>query len=167
MGIVLVNSKDTIQSVNSFTLKLFGHTTEEEIVEKPIEILIPQRHHHKYIYHRDKYIHHPKSRPMGLGMDLFAIKKDGTEFPVEVSLGNYRNNSEENIIAFISDISVRKKAEVEIKKLNEELEVTVEQHTMELTNTMRQLENSKEELSKSLEKKNWQIKARFCNNGSP
>ena len=50
---------------------------------------------------------------MGVGMDLFAVKKDGTEFPVEVSLGSYQNNGVENVIAFISDISIRKKAQAE------------------------------------------------------
>ena len=64
---------------------------------------------------------------MGLGMDLFAVKKDGTEFPVEASLGNYKKDGEENVIAFISDITVRKKAQKEIQTLNDKLEATVEQ----------------------------------------
>jgi PAS domain S-box-containing protein len=151
MGIVMVNNKGAIQSVNPFALKLFGYTIDE-IIEKPIEVLIPQRYHHKHVDHRDTYIHHPKSRPMGLGMDLFAVKKDGTEFPVEISLGNYQSSGEENAIAFISDISVRKKAEAEIIKLNNELEATVELRTRELTQTMHELERSKEELSRSLDK---------------
>lgn len=145
MGIVVANNKGEIQSVNPFALNLFGYTMEE-IYNKPIEVLIPRRYHHKHIGHRNTYIHNPKSRPMGVGMDLFAIKKDGTEFPVEVSLGNYQNNTEINVIAFISDISVRKKAEAQIIKLNNELETTVEQRTKDLQETLRRLEVSSDKL---------------------
>ena len=141
IGIVVVNNKGVIQSVNPFALKLFCYKIEE-IIEKPIEALIPRRYHHKHVNHREAYTHNPKSRPMGVGMVLFAVKKDGTEFPVEVSLGNYQKNGDENVIAFISDISIRKKAEAEIEKLNEELEPTVEQRTKDLTETLQQLEIS-------------------------
>jgi PAS domain S-box-containing protein len=167
MGIVVVNSKGAILSVNPFALKLFGYTSEE-LIEKPIELLIPQRYHHKHVDHRDTYIHRPKSRPMGVGMDLYAIKKDGTEFPVEVSLGNYKNNDEDFAIAFISDISVRKKAEEQIVKLNDELETTVELRTKELTDAMHQLEHSKEELTKALskEKELSDLKSRFVSMAS-
>ncbi len=167
MGIVVVNSKSFIQSVNPFALKLFGYEIEE-ILNKPIEVLIPQRYHHKHVDHRDNYAKNPKSRPMGSGMDLFAIKKDGTEFPVEVSLGNYVNNGDKNVVAFISDISVRKKAESEIDKLNDHLETTVELRTKELTETLHQLEQSKEELSKLLakEKELSELKSRFVSMAS-
>ena len=167
MGIVVVNSKGMIITVNPFALKLFGYTLEE-LTEKPIEQLIPARYHHKHVDHRDHYIEHPKSRPMGVGMDLFAIKKDGIEFPVEVSLGNYLNNGENYAIAFISDISIRKKAEAEIVKLNDELEATVEQRTQELTNAMHQLEQSKEVLTNALnkEKELSDLKSRFVSMAS-
>jgi len=167
MGIVVVNSKGIMLFVNPFALKLFEYTLEE-LVDKPIEILIPHRYHHKHVHHRDDYIHHPKSRPMGVGMDLFAVKKAGTEFPVEVSLGSYQNNGEEYAIAFISDISIRKKAEAEIVKLNDELEATVELRTKELTDTLHELERSKEELSKLLskEKELSDLKSRFVSMAS-
>jgi PAS domain S-box-containing protein len=167
IGIVVINNNGIIQSVNPFALKLFGYAIKE-IMGKTIEVLIPQRYHHKHIHQRDAYTQHPKSRPMGVGMDLFAVKKDGTEFPVEVSLGNYETKNEVNVIAFISDISVRKKAEAEIEKLNDELETTVEQRTRELTDTMHQLAQSKEELSKSLEKEKElnELKSRFVSMAS-
>jgi PAS domain S-box-containing protein len=167
MGIVVVNSKSLIILVNPFALHLFGYAIEE-VIDKPIEVLIPQRYHQKHVHHRDAYTHNPKSRPMGVGLDLFAVKKDGTEFPVEVSLGNYQTNGDKHVIAFISDISVRKKAEAEIEKLNDDLEGTIEQRTKELTDAMRQLEKSKEELSKSLEKEKElsELKSRFISMAS-
>ncbi len=167
MGIVVVNDKSLIESVNPFALKLFGYAIDE-VINKPIEVLIPQRYHHKHVHHRDAYTNNPKSRPMGVGLDLFAVKKDGTEFPVEVSLGNYQTNGNKNVIAFISDISIRKKAEAEIVKLNDELETTVQQRTSDLTETLYQLGLSKDELSKSLEKEKElsELKSRFVSMAS-
>ena len=151
MGIVVVSNNGNITSINPFAIKLFGYE-EQALIGKPIEVLIPHRFHHRHVHDRTEYIQEPRNRPMGLGMDLFAVKKDGTEFPVEVSLGNYQNNGETNVIAFINDITIRKQAETEIKKLNDELEATVEQRTSQLTNALHQLEQSKDELAKSLKK---------------
>ena len=167
MGIVVVNSKAAIQSVNPFALALFGYSVEE-VLGKTIEMLVPQRYHQRHVQHRDGYIDHPKSRPMGVGLDLFGSKKDGTEFPVEVSLSSYMDKEEKYVIAFISDISVRKNAEAQIIKLNNDLESTVEQRTRELTNAMQLLESSKAEMSKSLEKEKelGELKSRFVSMAS-
>lgn len=148
IGIVLASSKGDIYSINPFALKLFGYTGEE-VIGRKIEMLIPDRYRYTHVGHRETYWHSPKSRPMGLGRDLFAVRKDGSEFPVEVSLGNYQNEDDKNIIAFINDISVRKKAEAEIVKLNDELEMAVEERTRDLREILRQLEISKEKLEKA------------------
>lgn len=167
MGIIVVNNKGIIQLINLFALNLFGYKNEE-LIEKPIEFLIPHRYHHPHVKDRQEYTDHPRNRPMGLGMDLYATKKDGTEFPVEVSLGHYENNGVKNVIAFLSDISVRKKAETEIIKLNDKLELLVEQRTQELTDAMHQLESSKDELSKALQKEKElsELKSRFVSMAS-
>jgi PAS domain S-box-containing protein len=167
VGIVVVNSKAEIQSVNPFALKLFGYAMEELIGSK-IEVLIPNRFHHNHVKDRDAYKINPKSRPMGLGLDLFAIKKSGEEFPIEISLGNYDYNGEKYVIAFVNDITVRKRAEKEVEKLNNDLEGTIEQRTKQLTDAMHQLEKSKEELSKSLEKEKElnELKSRFVSMAS-
>lgn len=153
MGIIVVNQEGEIQAINPFALNLFGYSLEE-VTGKSIEILIPGRFHHKHVHHRHAYTHHPKSRPMGVGMDLFAVRKDGTEFPVEVSLGNYKNNGQENVIAFVSDITIRKKAEEEINKLNDELEETVEQRTKALRETLLKLQVSSKKLEDTLSYQN-------------
>ncbi len=151
MGIVVTDSGGIIKSINPFALNLFAYTSEE-VVDKPIETLIPSRFHHHHVADRQAYTHNPRSRPMGLGMDLFAVRKDGSEFPVEVSLGIYDSDGESSVIAFVTDITVRKKAEKEIRKLNDELEATVEKRTLQLTNALHELERSKQVLGQSLEK---------------
>ncbi len=167
MGIVMLTEKGIIESVNPFALNLFGYSTIE-LAGQAIEIFIPQRYHHKHSGYREKYSHNPTSRPMGVGLDLFAIKKDGTEFPVEVSLANYRDNDRKGTIAFISDITIRKKAEAEISAFKADLEKTVEQRTQELTNTLHQLEQSKEDLALLLakEKELGELKSRFVSMAS-
>ncbi len=167
MGILITDSHGKITAINPFALKEFGFA-EDELLGQKIEILIPFRYYHNHEEQRNQYFEKPQNRPMGLGMDLFALRKDGTEFPVEVSLGNFQDNDEKFVIAFISNISVRKKSEVQIQKLNDELESTVEQRTVELTNAMRLLESSKEELSKALEKEKelGELKSRFVSMAS-
>lgn len=167
IGIVVTNSEGIIQSVNPFALKLFGFL-EIELIGKPIELLIPGRYHDKHLEHRRKYIAHPKTRPMGYGLNLFATRKDGTEFPLEVSLGYYNNNGERNVIAFIIDISITRRAQADVVRLNDELEALVDQRTAGLRDALRQLQQSKEELSKSLEKEKElsELKSRFLSMAS-
>ncbi len=167
MGIAVVNNEGIITAINPFALKLFGYLSEE-IIGKPVEVLIPGRFHHQHTKDRKAYTRNPRSRPMGLGMDLFAVRKDGTEFPIEISLGNYEIDGKVSVIAFISDITVRKKSEEEIRKLNDELEATVEKRTVELTDALHELERSKEELNKSLEKEKElnELKSNFVSTAS-
>jgi PAS domain S-box-containing protein len=151
MGIIETNEQAEIINVNPFALKLFGYE-RDQLINQKIELLIPSRFHSKHIKNREDYIGHPRNRPMGVGMDLYAVRKDGTEFPVEVSLSSYHYNGNKNVIAFVSDITIRKKAEDEIRDLNDHLEQTVELRTHELTDVINQLKLSEEELSRSLEK---------------
>jgi PAS domain S-box-containing protein len=150
MGIIEANEKGEIINVNPFALKLFGYE-KGEVVGQKIELLIPSRFHAKHVKNREDYLLHTRNRPMGVGMDLYAVKKDGQEFPVEVSLSSYHHNVAKHVIAFVSDISIRKQAELEIIKLNDHLEQTVEQRTQELINANTELNRSKEELSRALE----------------
>ncbi|MBN8865118.1 MAG: PAS domain S-box protein [Sphingobacteriales bacterium] len=167
MGIIETDCQAYIININRFALNLFGYS-KREIINKKIELLIPERFHSHHVHHRGDYISQPKNRPMGVGMDLFAIKKDGTEFPVEVSLSNYTRNGNQYVIAFVSDISVRKNSEMEVKKLNDVLEETVEQRTKELRVAVSQLERSKENLANLLRKEKdlSELKSRFVSMAS-
>lgn len=140
MGIIVADRNGTILLANPYLLKQFGYDNDEVVGQK-VEKLIPMRFRQKHVQHREKYNEHPRNRPMGLGLDLFAVRKDGTEFAVEVSLGNYHQTEDGNelAIAFVSDISARKEAENALKKLNSELEKIVQERTSSLTETVRKL----------------------------
>jgi PAS domain S-box-containing protein len=181
LGIIVVDKKGTIVLANHFANKLFAYqekSMEGEILEK----LIPQRYHHNHVGHREGYTQDPKARGMGIGMTLSAIKKDGTEFPVEVSLGHFKTDNDQFVIAYIADITKRKENEEkiilqqidlaavneEMKKLNSSLEAQVQKRTQELQSTLSELEVSKEELTISLEKEKVvnDLKSRFVSMAS-
>lgn len=162
IGILVANSNGEIILANPFLLSQFGYT-EEELIGKKVEILIPQRVHHRHVHHRENFTAHLQNRPMGAGMDLFGINKAGTEFPVEVSLCHYGNKEGNFVVAFINNITIRKKAEEEIRRLNDELEDKVEERTHQLKETLNKLEVSKEELGRALNKEKDlnELKSRF------
>ena len=166
LGILVVNEKAEIILANNFLLSQFGYENVSEVIGKKIELLIPRRFHPAHLHDRNEYIASPQRRPMGLGMDLFAAKKDGSEFPVEVSLNNYKVDGESFVIAFVSDITKRKEIEnatlqqkeqlalinKKIEEFNNDLEQQVTLRTSQLRETLTQLEISKEELQKALSK---------------
>jgi len=166
LGILVVNQKGEIILANAFLLSQFGYEHSNEIIGNKIEFLIPKRFHHSHVNVRDKYIDKPERRPMGMGMDLFALKKNGEEFPVEVSLNNYKLGSESFAIAFVSDITKRKEIEnatilqknqlaainQRVEQFNNDLEKQVALRTTQLQQTLTELEVSKNELQKALRK---------------
>jgi len=175
IGILVTNHLGEIVLINSFALKQFTYNNEEELIGRKIEILIPKRFEKKHEGHIEKYGSHPQARPMGLGMELYGRKKDDTEFPVEISLSNYKNEEGSFFIAFIIDISKRKEIEntvthnqIEIEKLNNELEEKVDLRTQQLQETLKQLELSKLELTKALSKEKdlGDLKSRFVSMAS-
>ena len=144
-AMVITNIAGKIIMVNAQTESIFGYI-REEVLGKEVEMLIPQRFHHRHVHHRQDYFINPKVRAMGHGMDLFGRRKDGTEFPVEVSLSPVSLSDEEDmvVISAIRDITRQKEAEAEIKKLNENLELLVIERTSEL-----ELALMKEKLARS------------------
>ena len=129
MAIIVVDSKGVIAMANNYANTLFAYT-EESMVGQVLEKLIPQRHHAKHVGHREGYIEKPNARTMGLGMTLSAQKKDGTEFPVEISLGHFKTGEDQFAIAFIADITKRKLNEEKI--LAQQLEMEKEKEVNDL-----------------------------------
>lgn len=140
-GILITDESGKIAAVNPFALKEFGYT-EKELVGKKIELLVPPRFRQKHNQYHKEYIKGPHTRQMNAGLELFARKKDGTEFPVEISLSNYSKDGEKYVIAFVTDISVRKSAETEIAGLNTELKEKITQRTTVLKETIQKLEDA-------------------------
>ena len=182
LGILVSNKEGKIVLANNFLLSLFQYSDVSEILGKEIEILIPQRFHKHHVGDRQRYIKKPERRPMGIGRDLFGRKKNGEEFPVEVSLSGYKNGEDIYVIAFVSDITRRKEIEEavyrqqkelaeinsKIEGLNYELENKVHLRTGQLQETMKELENSRDELTKALskEKELSDLKGRFVSMAS-
>lgn len=131
ISIIVIGREGRIELVNPCAQDLFGYESAE-LIGQPLEILIPEQHRPRHHHHREAYFQKPKARPMGYGMDLNARKKDGQVFPVEISLGHYELNGEPFAVAFVTDITKRKAAELELKKANEELEIRVRERTTEL-----------------------------------
>ncbi len=120
-AIVMVNNTGRIVLINEQTRTLFGYK-KQELLGSPIEILLPARFREGHIGHRKRYFAEPKTRTMGAGLELFAIRKDGTEFPVEISLSPLK--TEEGVFAMnaIRDITERTKLEEELRRKNNALE---------------------------------------------
>lgn len=109
-AIVTVNTRGQIELVNTTTERMFGYT-RQEVLGQPVEMLIPAQLRHIHEHHRGKYFAHPHPRPMGIGLDLSGRRKDGSEFPIEVSLSHIETETGTVAVSFISDITERKRSE--------------------------------------------------------
>jgi PAS domain S-box-containing protein len=138
IGILITNAGGEILMANKYVQHQFGYK-EEELIGCNIEVLIPPRYAGRHVGHRDKFNANPHSRPMGLGMELWGLRKDKTEFPAEVSLGHYKIGSESYSLAFVNDITQRKETEQAIVNLNAHLEQKVKEGTQSLAITVDQL----------------------------
>jgi PAS domain S-box-containing protein len=154
-GMVIVNAEGKIVVVNSQTEILFGYS-RQELIGQPVEILIPARLDHLHVKHRASFLAEPHVRPMGAGLELFGKRKSGIEFPVEISLSPLRTSQGLFVTSAVRDITERKRAEEQIKKLNAELGEALRRAerlgaTGELaTNMAREIENALDTLVKLL-----------------
>lgn len=164
-GIIMVDEAGKIVIANPIAETVFGYG-KGELNGLSMEQLVPQKFRNHHASLRKGFNAHPEPRRMGFGRDLTALKKDGTEFPVEISLSYTQVKGKILVMAFISDISERKKSEEALKKSEEqlivyaaELERKVQSRTEALHKTIQELEKevverkrAEEETRKSLEK---------------
>src|SRR5215469_8635074 len=120
-AVAVVNQQGFIIQVNSQTESLFGYTRDELIGQK-IEILVPERQRPRHDLHREQFHRQPKTRRMGSGLDLYGRRRDGSEFPVEISLSPVAGADGVIVLSAIRDISDRKRIEEELRRANQELD---------------------------------------------
>jgi len=120
-AIVMVNHTGRIVLVNGQAEEMFGYA-KDELLGKPVEILLPQRFREDHIGHRAQYLAEPKIRAMGAGLELFACRRDGTEFPVEICLSPLRTQERTFSMSAIRDITDHRKLQEELRRTNEELQ---------------------------------------------
>src|SRR5579864_3023253 len=120
-AVAAVNQQGVIIQINSQTEALFGYTRDELIGQK-IELLVPERQRPQHHLHREHFHQQPKIRRMGSGLDLSGRRRDGTEFPVEISLSPVATADGMMVLSVIRDISDRKRIEDELRRVNQELD---------------------------------------------
>ena len=144
-GIMVVGDRGDIQFANQTLADMFGYGLEE-ILGKPVEILLPEQHVAAHRRHVENYARRPEPRPMGAGRDLEGISKDGRRFPVEIGLRPAQTDSGWIAVATVIDITKRKAIEERLRKHEEQLEELVAERTRELREAQREKERVLEHL---------------------
>jgi PAS domain S-box-containing protein len=124
-AVVVTDLEDRITNVNAAVQRIFGYT-REELVGKPVEILIPEQYRSAHPDHLQGYNAHPSVRPMGVGLDLYGLRKDGTQFPVDIMLSLVETAECRVIVCVIRDVSERKKAEEALRHSEHQLRALFE-----------------------------------------
>jgi len=130
-GLVVVDATGAILMNNPRLNTMFGYAADE-LVGQRIELLLPDAARGKHEEHRTNYNAHPVRRSMGIGMDLSGKRKDGSVFPVEVSLNHFMVDGTRYVMGLVTDITLRREAEVALHHTNQELERRVEERTAKL-----------------------------------
>jgi two-component system, cell cycle sensor histidine kinase and response regulator CckA len=137
-AMIIVNSRGQIVLVNAQTEKLFGYH-RGELLHQSLEILIPPRFRNQHHESRVQFFSHARSRPMGSGRELPALRKDGTEFPANIALSPVDTEDGMVVLAAVRDITERKKNE-EIARQHAELQARMAKESAELAAAKKELE---------------------------
>ncbi len=134
-AIIEADGEGRIVLFNPVTEKLFGYSSQE-LMGQPVEMLIPDELRGKHVSNRAQYRDHPSSRPMGTGLPLYGRRKDGTQFPVEISLSPVKSEDGFRVTAIIRDVSDRKQIEHQMRAIQEKFaaELSVKNQELERRN---------------------------------
>ena len=115
-AIVEVSADGRIVLMNRVAEEMFGYV-RDELLGESVDLLVPDAIRHEHYRHRDRYLEHPRTRPMGSGLELHARRRDGSLFPVEISLSPIQTEGGMHVTAVIRDVTERKRAEKEVRIL--------------------------------------------------
>jgi two-component system cell cycle sensor histidine kinase/response regulator CckA len=138
-AVVIVDADGKIAVVNQQTEALFGYS-RQELLGRPVEILLPAQHRARHVTHRTEYAHHPRVRPMGAGLELRGVRRDGTQFPVEISLSPIEGIKGMSVFGTIRDVTRAKQIEDQLRQARNQLEIRVQERTAELAHAVHDLE---------------------------
>ncbi|HEY0176391.1 MAG TPA: PAS domain-containing sensor histidine kinase [Pedobacter sp.] len=166
-GIITIDQRGKIESLNSAALKLFGYTPEE-VMGNNISMLMPEPDKGAHDGYLEHYKHTGEKHIIGTGREVKGLKKDGSTFPFRLAVSEVQYESRKIYTGFIHDLSKEKEAEERLREYAAELESLVEERTKSLKKTVLALREAKEEVSLSLEKEKElnQMKSRFVSMAS-
>lgn len=122
-ALVIIDEKGRIVLINKQTEKLFGYE-RTELLGELVERLMPERFRKRHVNHRTDFTKTPRTRAMGAGLDLFGLKKDGAEFPIEISLSPLKTDEGLLVLAAVRDITIQKLLQEQLHNKNDQLEAT-------------------------------------------
>ena len=120
-AVVIASPDGNIDQINAQTERLFGYG-RAELIGQPVEMLMPERYRRRHAEHRAAYVAKPSTRPMGTGVELYGLRKNGEEFPVEISLSPLPTEEGVLVASIIRDISAHQQLEAELRRGKKELE---------------------------------------------
>jgi len=166
-GIITIDERGNIETINPSACKLFQYEPGE-VVGKNISILMPQPYKQEHDHYIDRYQTTGKAHIIGIGREVTGLRKDGTQFPFRLGVSNVNFSGRKIYAGFIHDLSREKEAEEKLKEYAAHLEDVVEERTLSLKQSVRELQKAKEEVSQSLEKEKelGQLKSRFVSMAS-
>lgn len=149
-GIVVVNSRQIIVATNASARGIFNYE-KNELEGQHLHTLIPTSYHAGHHAHFSNFMDHSQKREMGKGRDLYGLRKEGSQFPVEAGLNPFSLHGHQYVMALVTDISIRKEQESQILDLNENLEVKIQERTNSLNEAVAKL---KKEVALRIEAEN-------------
>jgi two-component system, LuxR family, sensor kinase FixL len=166
-GIITIDSKGIVESLNPAALKLFGYEAHE-VIGKNINVLMPEPYKSAHDGYIERYKTTREKHIIGIGREVSGLRKDGSTFPFRLAVSEVQYDDRIIFTGFIHDLSKQKSAEEDLKKYTEELEEKINERTHDLTKLVGQLEEAKEEVSLSLEKEKElnHLKTRFVSMAS-
>jgi PAS domain S-box-containing protein len=166
-GIITIGERGDIETINPSACKLFQYEPQE-VIGKNISILMPPPYKQEHDHYIDRYQTTGRAHIIGIGREVTGLRKDGTQFPFRLGVSDVNFSGRKIYAGFIHDLSREKEAEDKLKEYASHLEEVVEERTLSLKQSVRELQKAKEEVSQSLEKEKelGQLKSRFVSMAS-